>query len=609
MDSKGNLIGFGKQAAGAKRRKTATTGGGGGGGGFGAMLMAGMKKKTPAAAPAPVVAAEPSQTSPAAAAAPESHATAAPAPRADAPTAVSVSAPAVDESEEYEPAPLQVPGVAPAGVTARRVVGKMGEVDLPVTHHVALRGHDNAVVSLDLDRTGTRLITGGMDFRVKLWQFAGMDTGLRYFKGHEPHEGYPVNDLSFSPTGDKYVASVSNMRPIIFSRDGKELLEFMNGDQYVRQERYTRGHTAVTHSVRWCPDDEACIITAGADGTVRLWDSETVHKTNKTIIVHGKPSVGARKAECRVAELNGTKKAILSAGTDGRLCVWPRAGPFLRPSMEIQAHQNAGITGVACTADGRFITTRGDDATVKLWDVRNPKAAVAVRTGLETYYDTTGITFGHGDRVIATGTGADPREGEEGRLVLLSASDLSVLADVPVGVGSVSKVKWNAGLNQLFVGCQDGGCHVFYNPVASTKGILLSLAKKRKYDPGEVAVARKIVCPESEREIKEHLQQAAHKKPSVKPYMLGPGQAAAADNGAGHARRVTSQQAFLMEHLPQLVNRGDTVRDEDPQEALAKYAEQAKNNPQFVDQCYKDQPKIFQKNMDEGAEKRKWENV
>jgi hypothetical protein len=39
---------------------------------------------------------------------------------------------------------------------------------------------------MSCDPNGARLATGSIDFDVKLWDFAGMDTGLRYFRSFQP---------------------------------------------------------------------------------------------------------------------------------------------------------------------------------------------------------------------------------------------------------------------------------------------------------------------------------------------------------------------------------------------------------------------------------------
>ena len=53
-----------------------------------------------------------------------------------------------------------------------------------------------------MDRTGARALTGGEDYQLRMFDFGGMKRDMRAFRKLEPSEGYPVNAVSFSPTGD-----------------------------------------------------------------------------------------------------------------------------------------------------------------------------------------------------------------------------------------------------------------------------------------------------------------------------------------------------------------------------------------------------------------------
>lgn len=43
---------------------------------------------------------------------------------------------------------------------------------------------------MGLDPSGARLITGGYDYDVKFWDFAGMDASLQAFRSLQPCEWY-----------------------------------------------------------------------------------------------------------------------------------------------------------------------------------------------------------------------------------------------------------------------------------------------------------------------------------------------------------------------------------------------------------------------------------
>jgi WD domain, G-beta repeat len=71
----------------------------------------------------------------------------------------------------------------------------------PETLNHIFPGHRKLVSALAVDASGARLLTGSEDYTVRMFDFGGMKSDMRSFREFEPHEGYPVNSLSFSPTG------------------------------------------------------------------------------------------------------------------------------------------------------------------------------------------------------------------------------------------------------------------------------------------------------------------------------------------------------------------------------------------------------------------------
>ena len=64
-------------------------------------------------------------------------------------------------------------------------------------------GHEKLVTALDVDRAGARALTGGEDYHLRMFDFGGMKRDMRAFRKLEPSDGYPVNAVSFSPTGER----------------------------------------------------------------------------------------------------------------------------------------------------------------------------------------------------------------------------------------------------------------------------------------------------------------------------------------------------------------------------------------------------------------------
>jgi WD40 repeat protein len=106
-----------------------------------------------------------------------------------------------------------------AGVTPSRHLALCGAHTRQASAHpaaalqVTLQGHFKAVSALDVDRAGARVITGGMDYRVHLYDFNGMKADCRPFRELMPHDGHPVHALSFSPSGDAFLAVTGEPRP------------------------------------------------------------------------------------------------------------------------------------------------------------------------------------------------------------------------------------------------------------------------------------------------------------------------------------------------------------------------------------------------------------
>ena len=84
---------------------------------------------------------------------------------------------------------------------------------------------------------------------------------------------------------------------------------------------------------------------------------------------------------------------------------------------------------------------------------------------------------------------------------------------------------WSPKLNQLFVGTSTGKVHVLYDPVMSSKGIMLGLAKTpRKADPGDQF---QCVHAQTSRFFAPHLQQVRRPEAAA----LANKQEAAGDQG------------------------------------------------------------------------------
>jgi len=278
------------------------------------------------------------------------------------------------------PEPLTKPGAPAAGPATPSVVAA-GAGGL----FRRFEGHTAGVVGVAVSPDGTRLLTGGRDQTVRLWDVA---TGkqLRHFSGNTAQ----VWRVAFAPDGK--AAASAEMDGTLRHWDlesGAELGQFL-------------GHHGAAAALAFAPDGRH-LISGGLDGTVRLWEVATRrelrrfeghsgHVWSVAFAPDGKTALtggGTGEVDCtmRLWDVEGGKelrrfeghvlpirgvafapdgKTAISGGEDQTLRSWDlETGRELR---RLRADDEQGVIGVAWVNGGRALTS-GYDGTVRLWDV------------------------------------------------------------------------------------------------------------------------------------------------------------------------------------------------------------------------------------------------
>ena len=120
--------------------------------------------------------------------------------------------------------------------------------------------------------TQVRGSTGSHDYTVKMYDFNGMRRDLRAFRDH-PERWLPRPRAELEPWAIS--SSWSRAPPNRRSTTATVALgEFDKGDMYIRDLKNTKGHCSPCTSGRWHPQDKNTVLTASADGSLRLWDAE-----------------------------------------------------------------------------------------------------------------------------------------------------------------------------------------------------------------------------------------------------------------------------------------------------------------------------------------------
>ena len=110
--------------------------------------------------------------------------------------------------------------------------------------------------------------------------------------------------------------------------------------------------------------DGSWIVSAGSDGTVRLWDA----KSGQAI---GQPLKG-HQGEVLSAAFSADGGRIVSAGVDGTVRLWDaKSGQAI--GQPLKGHQG-WVRSAAFSADGGRIVSAGQHGTVRLWDAKSGQA-------------------------------------------------------------------------------------------------------------------------------------------------------------------------------------------------------------------------------------------
>ncbi|KAG6832215.1 hypothetical protein H0H92_004180 [Tricholoma furcatifolium] len=420
------------------------------------------------------------------------------------------------------------------------------ESQFPITHEILLKDHTKVVSALALDPSGARIVSGSHDYDCKLWDFGGMDMRCKPFKSWEPAGTYYVHDLKYSNDGQKFLVVSGTTQIKLFDRDGEE----------------------------------------------QIWDVE--HKRKQKTVISVKSKDRGARTKITTCGYSTDGKLIGGVCLDGAFHMWQTSSNFVRPNMSIEGAHNKGTeTGsMTFSVDGRTVLTRGGDDTVKLWDLRAFKKPLATRSDLTTLYPNTNAMFSPDEKYIITGSGATSKGGK-GKLMFLERNNLEVAKTLEVDSTPV-KVFWHSKINQIVTGLSNGQIVVLYSPLTSLNGakLLANKGPPRKVtieDMSDALAAPSIITPHALPMFRDMDPGRGTKRKAEKD-RLDPRKSRRPElpvTGPGKGGRVgASATQHIVQHLVR-----DTTRDEDPREALLKYAEKGENDPQWTAAWKINQPK------------------
>nr|CAD1836061.1 unnamed protein product [Ananas comosus var. bracteatus] len=480
---------------------------------------------------------------------------------------------------------------------------------IPLSNEIVLRGHTKVVSALAVDHSGSRVLSGSYDYTVRMYDFQGMNSKLQSFRQLEPFEGHQVRSLSWSPTSDRFLCVTGSAQAKIYDRDGLTLGEFVKGDMYIRDLKNTKGHISGLTGGEWNPKSKESILTSSEDGSLRLWDVSDF-KSQKQVI---KPKL-ARPVRTPVTACGWDHegKRIVGGVGDGSIQLWTiKTGWGSRPDIHVEKAHTDDITGLKFSTGGQILLSRSTDSTLKVWDLRQMRKPVKVFEDLPNNYAQTNAAFSPDEQLIFTGTSVE-REGTSGGLLcFFDRRKLELVQRVGISLNfSVIRCAWHPKINQVFATVGDkreGGTHILYDPSISQRGALVCVGRaprKKSVDDFEVQpiIHNPHALPlfrdqpsrkrQREKELKDPLKSHKPELPVT---------------GPGFGGRVGTTKGSLLTQY--LLKQGGLIKEtwmeEDPREAILKYADAASKDPKYIAPAYaQTQPEpVFAKSDSEDEEK------
>lgn len=165
------------------------------------------------------------------------------------------------------------------------------------------------------------------------------------------------------------------------------------------------------------------------------------------------------------------------------------------------------------------------------------------------------------------------------------------------------KVSWHAKLNQIFVGAGNGVIKCYYDDKRSLRGATLCAAKlHRKVQHEEIVSSQQVITPHALPLFRQKPRKTSRKQ--MEKDRLDPVKSHRPDLPitSGQGGRVASSGGTLSSYV--IRNLGLSKRvddDQDPREAILKYAKDAAENPYWITPAYaKTQPTAVPDKADDG---------
>lgn len=202
--------------------------------------------------------------------------------------------------------------------------------------------HSDYITSISLNSDGTKVLSGGFDRTIKLWDISTQDCLLNHQLTLHGH------------TDAIYCVYLSHDNKLAVSASADKTIKLWN-IQTGNCIRTFEGHTDTVTSVVLSGDNNL-IVSGSYDRTLKIWDIQTGECL----------TLDEHQDAVRSVALNADGSKALSGSFDGSLKLWDISTGKCQRTF---TSHTAQIHSVCFSADGKFALSGGFDQTLKYWNI------------------------------------------------------------------------------------------------------------------------------------------------------------------------------------------------------------------------------------------------
>ncbi|XP_053166341.1 WD repeat-containing protein 49-like isoform X2 [Hemicordylus capensis] len=235
--------------------------------------------------------------------------------------------------------------------------------------------HDGfAITCLTFDPSGRRLITGGRDGCLKIWNY---NNGHCLYTLKREDKSNEVCDCTYVEVNrNKYIIGVGWDRRINMFYDSPDNFHHFQKPQAHWQDDINRGHKEDILCIAQCPP--TLLATSSYDGEIIVWNMLSGHICHKfcTPVPAASTALDASVTQLiflktRAVKFESTVASLISNGPQGYLYFWSLCAVDPLIASFTPSREKSLISSVAVTADDSFLYAADEDGFVYVYDIKD----------------------------------------------------------------------------------------------------------------------------------------------------------------------------------------------------------------------------------------------